>query len=184
MGLRVERLGGYIKEEVALILQREIADPRLTFVSVTRVALSKDLRQATVFVSVLDDAHRELAMQALERARGHIQSLLAPRIRARFLPHITFQYDPGLARAVAVSKLIDDAIKEDRARAAARGEAPAAEPPVPRPKPPSRRAAKAAARPPAATAGTPAAPAPAPPPPAKRPAAPAAPPRRPSSEEE
>ena len=137
MGLRVERLGEFIRQEVALILQQEIADPRLTFVSVTRVSLSKDLRQARVYVSILDDAKREVALAALDRARGHIQSLLAPRIRARFLPIISFEYDPGLARSVRVSKLINDAVKEDQARAAARGEAPPpeakpAEAPAPR----------------------------------------------------
>ncbi|MCI0341734.1 MAG: 30S ribosome-binding factor RbfA [Planctomycetales bacterium] len=139
MGVRAERLAQFIKEEVAEILQRQISDPRIQFVSVTRVQLSADLRFAKVYVSMLgSEGARTAAMTALEHARGRIQALVAPRIQARFCPRIDFSYDPGLAEAVRVSKIIDEAVKEDRERQKARGEAPPAPAKPPPPKPRTR----------------------------------------------
>ncbi len=135
MRVRAERMAQFIKEEVAEILQRQISDPRIKFVSVTRVQLSADLRFAKVFVSVLGtEGARTAAMAALGSARGRIQALVAPRIQARFCPRVDFAYDPGLAEAVRVSKIIDDAVKEDRERQKARGEAP----PLAAPKTPAK----------------------------------------------
>ena len=121
MGMRVERLGEFIRTEVATILQREFSDPRLKFVSITRVALTKDMRHAKIFYSALDVEQKgKTIAAALEQARARVQALLAPHIRARFMPTLSFEFDPGLAEAVRLSGMIDKAVAEDKARAAAR----------------------------------------------------------------
>ena len=121
MSLRIQRMQEFLKQEIGTILLQEMSDPRLRFVSVTRVEVSKDLRFAKVHVSALEsDTRLGTIMTALGHARGHIQSLVAPRLRTRFVPKLTFIFDPGLATAVRISKAIDEAVAEDEARAVAR----------------------------------------------------------------
>jgi len=73
-GKRLDRVNQLIKEEVSMLLQRELKDPRLGFVTVTEVETSKDLRAAKIFVSVLgDDAQWKASMAALASARGSIR---------------------------------------------------------------------------------------------------------------
>jgi ribosome-binding factor A len=74
-GKRLDRVNQLLKEEISHLLQRELKDPRLGFVTVTEVETTKDLRNAKVFVSVLGSAEQWTAsLAALERARGFMHS--------------------------------------------------------------------------------------------------------------
>jgi len=76
-GKRLDRVNQLIKEEVSTLLQRELKDPRLGFVTVTAVEVSKDLRVAKVFVSVLgDEAQWAASLGALDSARGFVRNWL------------------------------------------------------------------------------------------------------------
>ena len=73
-----------IREEISLLLQRELKDPRLGFVTATDVDVAKDLRTAKVYVSVLgSEADWQASLAALEHARGFIRNWLTPRLRLR-----------------------------------------------------------------------------------------------------
>lgn len=108
-GKRLDRVNQLIKEEISLLLQRGLKDPGLGFVSVTDVEVSKDLRTARVYVSVLgSDEKWTSSLAALDRARGYIRSWLTPRLRLRVVPQISFHPDRSMAHAAHIQKLLAD----------------------------------------------------------------------------
>ena len=107
-GKRLERVNQLVKEEISAVLQRELKDPRLGFVTVTEVETSKDLRQAKVFVSVLgDEAHWSSSMQALHSARGFIRNWLRTHLDLRVIPVLDFRADRSMEHAARIQTLLD-----------------------------------------------------------------------------
>jgi ribosome-binding factor A len=93
----------------------ELKDPRIGFVTVTGVRTSRDLRHATVFVSVLGSAKkRERSLDGLAAAHGVVQARIAAALRLKRTPTLTFEYDPTVAEGVRMSKLIDELDPDDR----------------------------------------------------------------------
>jgi ribosome-binding factor A len=106
--VRLQRVNQLIREEISLVLQRELKDPRLGFVTVTEVDVAKDLRTAKVYVSVLgSEADWEGSLQALEHARGFIRNWLTPRLRLRAIPHLTFHPDRSMAHAAHIQTVLE-----------------------------------------------------------------------------
>ncbi|MFK4764806.1 30S ribosome-binding factor RbfA [Desulfobaculum sp. SPO524] len=94
---RAHRLGDQIMREVATIITQEIGDPRTEMVTVSGVRMNKDLSIAEVlYTSYGTDEDREAAALALDKATGHIRSLLGKRLRNKYLPKIRFVYDEYL----------------------------------------------------------------------------------------
>jgi ribosome-binding factor A len=92
----------------------ELKDPRIGFVTVTGVAASPDLRQATVYVSVLGGERKRTATLAgLQSSHGVLQSRVNRELRLKRTPQLTFEYDPTVERGVRLSKLIDDLTPDD-----------------------------------------------------------------------
>ena len=90
-GKRLDRVNQLVKEEISLLLQRELKDPRLGFVTVTGVETTKDLRSAKVFVSVLGDEQQwRASMAALLSARGFIRNWLRQHLNLRVTPELDF----------------------------------------------------------------------------------------------
>lgn len=107
MTRRMERVAQEIREEVARILGGEIKDPRLGFVTVTRVEVTSDLRLARVHVSVLgDEAQRNRSLAVMRQAAGFVRRKLNHRIRLRHSPELRFEYDEGLDAAARVADLL------------------------------------------------------------------------------
>jgi ribosome-binding factor A len=105
---RVERLGQEIREEVAGILTR-LKDPRIGFVTVTRVNLTPDLRNAQVYVGVLgDEAQRRKTLVGLQQSAGFVRRELGRRLSVRHTPELTFRYDSGLEATNRVAKLLEE----------------------------------------------------------------------------
>lgn len=106
---RMEKVNQQIKREIGQILQQEISDPRLEFVSIMTVQTSKDLRSARVYYSVLGDSKKhDAAHQGLEKAAGFIRKLLGNRLNIRYTPQLTFIYDDS----IETSARIEETIKE------------------------------------------------------------------------
>ena len=112
-GRRAERLAEEIREQVARMIASELKDPRLGFVTVTRVELAHDLGHARVHVGVLgSEAERRKSLAALEQASGFVRRELGRRLRIRHTPEIDFRYDKGLDATDRVARLLE----EDRRR--------------------------------------------------------------------
>jgi ribosome-binding factor A len=121
-GRRTERLGEELRELVAEIVAR-LKDPRIGFVTVTRVELMPDLSHAKVYVGVLGDAtQREQALTGLRSAAGFVRREVGHRLRIRKNPEIEFIYDRGLDHAARVAQLLEETKPEP---------APAPEPEAP-----------------------------------------------------
>jgi ribosome-binding factor A len=92
----------------------ELKDPRIGFVTVTGVKTSPDLRQATVYVSVLGSERKRAAtLQGLESSRGLLQARVNRELRLKRTPQLAFEYDPTVERGVRLSKLIDELSPDD-----------------------------------------------------------------------
>jgi ribosome-binding factor A len=115
-GKRLERVNQLIKEEISMLVQRQLKDPRLGFVTVTEVDTSPDLKHAKVFVSVLGPEEQwASSFKALESARGFVWSWLRRNLDLRVTPEIMFRPDRSMEHAAHIQSLLADL----KARAAA-----------------------------------------------------------------
>ncbi len=113
MTRRTERVGEEVREVVAEIISRQLKDPRIGFVTVTRAEVTPDLVSARVHVSVLgDDRQREASLQGLSRAAGFVRRELGRRLRLRRLPQVVFVYDRGIEATERVARLLEEAAPE------------------------------------------------------------------------
>lgn len=113
---RVDRLSQHIKKEMAVILQREIKDPRLhSMITVSDVEVSRDLSHAKVFVTFLgmDDSKVEDNLKILNDAAGCVRSLIGKRIQTRIVPHIRFAFDQSLNEGIRMASLVASVRQED-----------------------------------------------------------------------
>jgi ribosome-binding factor A len=106
-GKRLDRVNELIKQEVSQVLQRELKDPRLGFVSVTGVETSKDLRTAKVFVSVLGNEEQwASSLAALASARGFVRNWLKQHLDLRVIPDVQFRPDHSMEHAARIQELL------------------------------------------------------------------------------
>ena len=125
MGRRSERLAEEIREQVARMIASELKDPRLGFVTVTRVELAHDLGHARVHVGVLgDEAERRKSLAALQQASGFVRRELGRRLRIRHTPEVEFRYDKGIDATDRVARLLEAERLRSEALAAERDGSP------------------------------------------------------------
>lgn len=111
---RMERVNQLIKREISTILQREVQDPRVEFVSITSVTVSPDLHVAKVNFSVLgDEKKKEEANKALDSARGYIRGLMGKRISLRYTPDLEFVYDNSLEYSARIEQTLEEIKKQE-----------------------------------------------------------------------
>jgi ribosome-binding factor A len=112
---RSQRMAEAIREVVATAILFEVADPRVHSVTVLRVELTGDLRQAKVYVSIMGtESERKRALEGLNHAAGFIQARVAARLQTRFTPVLSFKLDDSVKRSVELGRLIDEAVASDR----------------------------------------------------------------------
>jgi len=121
--IRIERLQKQIRQKIASVLCRDLADPRIGLVTIIRVDLASDLTLAKVYWSSLEEGGgRRRIEQLLNDARGFIQREVAAILKTRTTPHLEFIFDPSIEGADRVARLIRDARREDDSRSEDRGE--------------------------------------------------------------
>lgn len=111
--IRASRVGEQIKKELSQIIQQELKDPRVGFVTVTSVEMSGDLQIAKVYISVFGNTEeKEQTLSGLEKAKGYIRSEIGHRIHLRHVPELIFQIDETLDRSERISQLLDEVKQE------------------------------------------------------------------------
>jgi ribosome-binding factor A len=96
------------REEISAIIQREIRDPGLGFITILDVKLSEDLKYAKVLYSVYgSDEESQKTIDALKRARGYIKHLLGKRIQLRLMPEITWELDTQQEKIDRIEKILE-----------------------------------------------------------------------------
>ncbi|MCP9267377.1 30S ribosome-binding factor RbfA [Xenorhabdus sp. XENO-1] len=120
---RTQRVAQEMQKEIAIILQREVKDPRIGMATVSGVEVSRDLAYAKVFVTFLnvlvegqDSEMVNGGIKALNEASGFIRSLLGKAMRLRVVPELTFSYDSSLVDGMRMSNLVTKVVKYDEQR--------------------------------------------------------------------
>ena len=111
---RIDRISEEVRREVDRIIREELNDPRVcgTF-SITRAEVTRDLRYAKIFVSVLEDEKRDDLLRALKSAAGYIRRALGRSMLIRYSPELSFVKDENIAYGVHIAKVLADAQKAE-----------------------------------------------------------------------
>jgi ribosome-binding factor A len=115
-GSRPDRVADLIRSELATLLVRDVHDPGIGFVTLTRVQLSPDLQQARVRYTTLgDDKARAATAKALERATPFLRRQIGSRLRLKRVPELKFDYDESIAGQDRIERLLSEIRREEAA---------------------------------------------------------------------
>ncbi|WP_337103016.1 30S ribosome-binding factor RbfA [Paenibacillus sp. YIM B09110] len=107
--IRVGRVSEQIKKELSQIIQMELKDPRIGFITVTGVETTSDLSQAKVYLSVLgSEEQKEETLKAIARGTGFLRSELGKRMKLRHTPVLLFKFDSSIEYGSRIESLLDD----------------------------------------------------------------------------
>lgn len=111
---RADRVKHLLQQEISTILQQDVKDPRVNFVTVTNVKLTDDLREARIFISTLgSDDERKRLLDGLQRATPFIRGELGRRLRLKYTPSLTFTVDESWEKQERILDLLDVIHQED-----------------------------------------------------------------------
>jgi ribosome-binding factor A len=111
---RVLKAAEAIREVVGMAILADLRDPRIEGVTVTRVEVSPDMREAKVHVSIMgDDAAQRTCLHGLQSAAGFLQQKIAKRIDTRYTPRLRFELDMGVKKSIAIARLLDDVLPDE-----------------------------------------------------------------------
>jgi len=110
---RQRKVAELLHKEISLLIQYEVRDPRLGFVTVTGVDVTPDLRQARVYFTTLDETEVDETLAGLTSAAGYFRSQLAESLALRYIPELTFKLDTSLEHGLRIESLLDT-IKAER----------------------------------------------------------------------
>ncbi len=114
---RIDRVNRQVKRELGRIIQQELSDPRLQFVTITEVDVSRDLRNARIRFSVLGEKDRvQAAQQGLEGAKGMIRKLLGQSMSIRHTPELFFIFDQSVEMSVRIEETLKEINNENEER--------------------------------------------------------------------
>ena len=107
--IRVGRVSEQIKKEISHLIQTELKDPRIGFITVTGVETTNDLSQAKIYLSVLGtDEQKEETLKALSKATGYLRSELGKRIKFRHTPELHFKFDNSIEYGSRIENLLTE----------------------------------------------------------------------------
>lgn len=107
MKYRKLRVQDLLKEEVALIIQREVSDPGMGFITVLGAKMSEDLKDAKVYLSIYgDEVQKAATLAALKRSKNYIKLLLGKRIQLRYMPELHFIIDDTYEKAARIEEIL------------------------------------------------------------------------------
>jgi ribosome-binding factor A len=108
-GSRPDRVADQVRSELAQLLAREVHDPGIGFITLTRVQISPDLQQARVYYTALGDPNtREKSARALERAAPFLRRQIGSRLRLKRTPELHFMYDESIEGQSRIEQLLND----------------------------------------------------------------------------
>lgn len=110
---RLEKVQEELRHQISLIVQQELKDPRIGFVTITRVEVTPDLKTAKVYFTRLGPKESfEDTVNGLNRSAGFVRKLIGERMRIKFTPQINFIYDDSLKRQDRIDEIIDKIHKQ------------------------------------------------------------------------
>ncbi len=110
---RMQKAAQAIREVVGTSILRDLMDPRIENVTVTNVEVTKDMRQARVYVSVLgDEKQQQLCLYGLQHAAGFLQAKVAKRIDTRYTPVLKFVLDMGVKKSIEINEILQSVLPD------------------------------------------------------------------------
>lgn len=111
---RVGRVAEQIKKEISYLIQNELKDPRVGFITVTGVEVSGDLSQALIYISVMgSEEEKQASIHGIEKAKGFLRSEIGKRVKIRHVPELIFKVDESIAYGSKIEKLLKE-LKEEK----------------------------------------------------------------------
>lgn len=114
MSVKLDRLNHIFTEAISKIINEEVKDEDINFVTITAVDISSDLSYAKVYFTNLVDSDREKVTFALNRASSFIRGKLCDMVEIRKMPELTFVYDESIEYGNKIEKIIDEINKEEK----------------------------------------------------------------------
>lgn len=111
---RSERVAGSMRRVLAQLVQQELQDPEVGFVSVSDVEVTRDLAHAKVYITVFDEENAPTSLAALNRAKGYLRRRLGREMRIRSVPELHFVHDASVETGARMDELIASAVASDR----------------------------------------------------------------------
>ena len=122
---RTQRIGDQIQRELAVLIPQEVRDPRLGFITITGVDVSRDISHAKVIITVMGENSAEVIkenLDVLKDTAGYLRMLLGKAMKLRSVPSLHFHYDASITRGALLSSLIEQAVTEDQRNIESSGE--------------------------------------------------------------
>lgn len=111
---RTARVGELLKREISNIIQKDLQDPKLGFVTVTKVDITKDLKHADIWISIMgNDAVKHTSLEILRHAENRVKELLANRVKLRYLPSLKFRLDITIEHNAHISDILSRLRREE-----------------------------------------------------------------------
>ena len=111
---RTLKVASAIREVLSMAILTDMNDPRVRDVTVTRVEVAPDMRQAKVYVSVMgDETKQKLSLRGLQAAAGYLQAKLNDRIEMRYTPRLEFKLDAGVKHSLEVARILKEVLPPD-----------------------------------------------------------------------
>jgi ribosome-binding factor A len=108
---RVQKAAEAVREVVSMAILTDLKDPRVRDVTVTRVEVTPDMRQAKVHVSVMgNETQQQLSLRGLQNAAGFLQTKVSKRIDTRYTPRLTFVLDLGVKRSIEIAQILQSVL--------------------------------------------------------------------------
>ena len=111
--IKIERLNHIIQQEISIILQTEVKDEHIKFVTITGVDTTTDLSFSKIYYTILDQDKIDTTKEALEKASSFIRTKLAERIEVRHTPELKFIYDTSIEYGQHIEEIIDSIHEKD-----------------------------------------------------------------------
>jgi ribosome-binding factor A len=111
---RIEQVESTLRRAISMVIVRDMADPRIAgMVSVTRIEVAKDMRDARVYVSVLPDKYEKRTLAGLRASVGRIHSKVSQKVRMRSVPRFDFRLDPTMKKEAVIFDAIQDGLDRE-----------------------------------------------------------------------
>jgi len=115
MSIKQEKVAKELKRYISKVIQEELKDPRIGFVTITDVEITKDLKIAKIYYSILDSGtQKKNTVNALKSARGYIKKLIGTHLKLRYTPELQFMEDATIKRVQGIYKILEDIKKEKK----------------------------------------------------------------------
>ena len=111
---RSERVAGQLRRDLAKLIQQELKDPAIGFVSLSDVEVTRDLSHAKVFITVFDPDKAKESLQALSHAATFLRRRLGQEMRLRHVPELHFVHDDSVEKGSHIDELISQALNKDK----------------------------------------------------------------------